>query len=139
MSDNSPINIFRNISLFSGCSDEELALIDQAADELDVPAGKVLMEQGSRGREAVVIVSGTAEISRGGQVVATAGPGDCVGELSLLDGGQRTATVTAVEPMVVQVIAIDRFRPLLADVPSLSARLLASVAAQLRSLDERMV
>jgi CRP-like cAMP-binding protein len=62
-----------------------------------------------------------------------------VGELSLLDGGQRTATVTAVEPMVVQVIAIDRFRPLLADVPSLSARLLASVAAQLRSLDERMV
>jgi CRP/FNR family cyclic AMP-dependent transcriptional regulator len=139
MSGTSPIDIFRGIGLFSGCTADELELIDQAADELDVPAGKVLMQQDAQGREAVVVVSGTASVSRGGEVIATVGPGDCVGELALLDGGLRTATVTALEPMVVQVISSVRFGPLLADVPSLSTKLLASVASQLRSLDDRLV
>ena len=82
-----------SVPLFSACSKRELQKIAKASDELTIPAGKVLVEQGDTGRECFVLVSGTASVKRGTRKVATLGPGDCVGELSLLDHGPRTATV----------------------------------------------
>ena len=80
---------------FSGCTTKELRDIAKATVELTLDQGKEFVTQGDVGREAFVIVEGRAEVSRSGQAIAELGPGDCVGELALLDHGPRTATVTA--------------------------------------------
>ena len=62
-------------------------------DEIDVPSGRTLTKQGEPGREFVVIVSGTAEVTKDGRRVNMLGAGDFLGEIALLSGGPRTATV----------------------------------------------
>ena len=83
----------RNVPLFSSCSTRELQTIAKAADELTVPAGHQLTDQGQMGREAFVLIDGSVTVKRNGKKVTNLGPGSVVGELSLLDHGPRTATV----------------------------------------------
>jgi CRP-like cAMP-binding protein len=96
------------------------------------------MEQGQPGREAFVIVDGRATVKVGDIEVATVGPGDHVGELALLDGGPRTATVTAATDMTVLVISQRAFFALLDDVPGLARKILGSLASMVRELDEQL-
>lgn len=133
----SPSTLLENVSLFSACSKKELAAIAKASDQLSLPEGHVLMKQGETAREAFVIVSGQATVTRNDRKVATLGPGDTVGELGLLDMGERTATVVADETMDVLVIGPREFRALLDDVPSLTKKLLTTLAATVRDLDEK--
>src|SRR3546814_9049908 len=67
--------------LFSACSKKELQAVAKASDQVDLPAGRVLCEQDSIGREAFVILEGSADVRRNNRKVATLGPGDCVGEM----------------------------------------------------------
>jgi CRP-like cAMP-binding protein len=127
-----------NIRLFNSCSQRELAKIARATDEVHVPVGKVLMEQGQSGREAFIIVSGTASVVIGGTQVAELSAGHHVGELALLDGGPRTATVTATTDMDVLVISQRAFFALLDEVPGLARKILTSLACMVRDLDERL-
>jgi CRP-like cAMP-binding protein len=76
--------------------------------------GDVLCEEGHRGREAFIIVEGSAVVSRGEEIVATVGPGDLVGELALLGDGLRTASVTAIEPVRAYVMSSQEFNSVLA-------------------------
>jgi CRP-like cAMP-binding protein len=76
--------------------------------------GDVLCEEGQRGREAFIIVEGTAVVSRGDEIVATVGAGDLVGELALLGAGRRTASVTAIEPLRAYVMSSQEFNSVLA-------------------------
>lgn len=131
------VDQLRNVPLFSSCSTRDLQKIAAAVDEAPVKAGFKLADQGQQGREAFVIVSGTCTVTRNGKKVATLGPGAVVGELSLLDHGPRTATVTADEDMTLLAIAQNRFMPLVDDVPALSHKLLASLAGRIRELDKR--
>ena len=85
----------RTIWLFSGCTASELRTIRSSLDELTVPPGKVLVEEGAIGREFFIIVSGKAVVRRGGQKIATLGPGAYFGELALLDRRPRSATVVS--------------------------------------------
>lgn len=126
------------IRLFSSCNNKELAKIAKASDELSLAQGKVLMTQGQAGREAFVIVDGTATVVVGDTAVADLGPGDHVGELALLDGGPRTATVTAKTDMTVLVISQRAFFGLLDEVPGLARKILASLAGMVRELDEQL-
>jgi CRP-like cAMP-binding protein len=71
----------------------DLQVLASTGDRTSVPAGRMLMTEGSRGLESVVVVAGEVEVVNDGRVVATLGPGDVVGELSLLDGIPRTADV----------------------------------------------
>ncbi len=127
------------VPLFSSCSRKELAKIARATDEVHVEAGTTLMEQGRPGREAFVIVDGTASVSVGGNEVALLGPGQHVGELALLDGGPRTATVVATSDMDLLVISQRAFVALLEDVPGLARKVLTSMAAMVRSLNDQVV
>jgi len=127
-----------HIPLFGSCSQRELTKIARATDELSVPEGKVLTEEGERGREAFVIVSGTAGVTIGGTPVAELGPGDHFGELALLDGGPRTATVVATSELVVLVISQQAFTSLIDEVPGLSRKILASLAGLVRELDRKI-
>ena len=128
----------RNVPLFSSCSTKELERIAKAGDEITVPEGHVLCDQGQTGREAFVILSGSALVKRNGKKITIVGPGSMVGELSLLDHGPRTATVTTNSECTLLVVDQRQFAAVLADVPTLSRKLLAALASRIRDLDRTM-
>lgn len=137
MARNSHLDHLAAVPLFSACSKKELQAVAKASDEVTVAAGKDLCEQGQIGREAFVIVDGTAEVRRNGRKVATLGAGDSVGELALLDHGPRTATVTAATDMTVLVLGAREFAALIDEVPPIAHKLLKSLAARIRDLDTK--
>ena len=126
-----------SVPLFSGCTTKELRDIAKATVELTLDEGKEFVTQGDVGREAFIIVEGTADVSRGGNTIATLGPGDCVGELALLDHGPRTATVVATSPLTVLVLGPREFSGLLDEVPTLTHKILAALAGRVRELDSK--
>ena len=113
------IDLLRRVPLFEHCSKKDLALIAGVADELGLPAGKVLIQEGDRGREFLVIVSGEVEVRRKGRKRGTLGAGNFVGEMALLSKQPRSATVTALTPLVVLVITDRHFIALLDRTPEL--------------------
>lgn len=124
------------ISLFSGCSDKDLQRLARAADEVTVDAGTTLTTQGDVGREAFVLLRGSADVVRDGTVVASLGPGDHVGELSLLDGGPRTATVTATSEVDLLVLSRPAFNGVLDEIPTLAHKLAVLLAHRLRAAED---
>jgi len=126
------------VPLFTSCSQRELERIVRAVDEITVEAGRTLVEQGHAGHECYVIVSGEAEVSRDANTIAVLGPGDTIGELAVLDGGPRTATVTAASELDLLVLGQREFAGLLIEVPSLSHKILVNLARRVRELDERV-
>src|SRR4051794_38435750 len=123
------------IPLFTGMNTRDLQKIARASDEIVVPGGHTLVDQGQAGREAFVIMDGSASVRRNGRKVATLGPGSVVGELSLLDHGPRTATVVADTDLRLLVIDQRHFSAVLEEVPALAHKLLAALAARVRELD----
>src|SRR5664280_264852 len=95
----------KSIWLFSSCTGSELRKIRGSLDEVEVPAGKVLVEQGRIGMEFFLIVDGSAAVTRSGKKVATLGPGAHFGELALLDRRPRSASVTSETDMDVLVLS----------------------------------
>jgi CRP-like cAMP-binding protein len=137
MARQSHLDHLASVSLFSACSKKELQAVARASDEVDLPAGKVLCEQGTIGREAFIIVAGTADVRRNGKKVADVGPGACIGELALLDHGPRTATVTATTDLTVLVIGAREFAAIVDEVPPIAHKLLRSLAERVRALDTK--
>ncbi len=125
----------RNVTLFAECSAKDISKIAKASDEIEVTAGHVICDQGQMGREAFVIMEGSAIVRRNGKKVATLGPGSVVGELSLLDRGPRTATVTADTDVTLLVIDSRHFAGVLQDVPSLAGKIMAVLAGRIRDFD----
>lgn len=126
------------IPLFSGCSKRELEELSSLFTAATIPAGKVLTDEGQPGREFVVIVEGEAAVAIHGAEITTLGPGDFFGEIALLDGGPRTATVTAVSDLAAEVMSASEFAQMLDDVPGMARSLLVGVAARLRDADVRL-
>jgi CRP/FNR family cyclic AMP-dependent transcriptional regulator len=126
-----------SVPLFSGCTTKELRDIAKATVELTLEEGKEFVTQGDVGREAFIIVEGSADVSRAGSKIASLGPGDCVGELALLDHGPRTATVVATSPLTVLVLGPREFSGLLDEVPTLNHKILAALASRIRELDSQ--
>src|SRR5580698_10175516 len=119
-----------DIWLFSACPANQLRKIRQAVEQVDVPAGVVLCEEGTVGREFFYIVDGTAAIKRNGRKVTTIGPGGYFGELSLLDRLPRSATVVSETPMSLLVLEQRRFNGLLDSMPGMSHKLLVAMSAR---------
>jgi CRP-like cAMP-binding protein len=127
-----------SIPLFKSLNRKELAKIAKGSDELNVAQGKVLTEQGHSAREAFVIVEGEAAVEVSGKEIARLGPGAHFGELALLDGGPRTATVRAVSDLTLLVISQQAFFSLLDEVPGLSRKILSTMASIIRDLDSKL-
>lgn len=127
-----------SISLFSALSRKDLQRVAKASDEITVKAGHDLAKQGDTGREMFVLVSGEATVRRNGRKITTIGPGAAVGELSLLDHGPRTASVTCDTDCTVLVLSAREFTGLIDDVPGLAQKLLARLAAWVRELDAKV-
>ena len=129
------VDHLRNVPLFAGCTRRELERIARSGDEITMTEGSLVVDQGQTGREAFVVLDGAVSVKRNGRKVATLGPGAIVGELSLLDHGPRTATVTCETECTIFVISQRHFLAVLDDVPTISHKLLASLASRIRELD----
>jgi CRP/FNR family transcriptional regulator, cyclic AMP receptor protein len=125
----------KKITLFSACSPKELDLIGSLTTPLTFPAGQQLTAEGKTGLEFIAIVEGRARVMVNGTQVAELGAGDFIGEVSLLDGGPRTATVIAESDVVAEVSSRQEFDQLIDRVPHVAKRLLIGLAARLRKAD----
>ena len=131
------LDSLRNVALFSSCSNKDLEKIAKAGDEVTLAAGTLVVDQGQTGREAYVILHGSATVRRNGKKVATLGAGSVVGELSLLDHGPRTASVVADTELEVLVISQRQFLAVIDAIPALAHKLLATLAMRIRELDRQ--
>jgi CRP/FNR family cyclic AMP-dependent transcriptional regulator len=135
--DHSMTESLKRLPIFAACSARDLDEVARLSTTLDVAPGKVLATEGSPGHEFVVIRAGTVTVTRGGTQVAELGPGDYFGEISLIDGGPRTATVKTETPVTIEVVERRDFDALLEKVPGLAQRLLMGLAARLREKTDR--
>lgn len=133
------IDLLRSVPLFRGLGDRELERISALADIIDLPADRRIMSQGERGAEMFVLVSGAVRVERDGTVLAERGSGDVLGEIALLDGGPRTATVTLTQASRLLVLARREFQALLDEFPAVRLHVLETVAHRLRALDHEAV
>jgi len=130
------VQLLRGIWLFSSCTDDELERIAALARPLEVDLGAELTRQGEPGLEFYVIVSGDASATVDGDEVGTIGAGGFFGEMALIDGGERTATVTATSPMQLLVLGRHDFNEMLElAMPQVAPKLLAVVGARMRALE----
>jgi CRP/FNR family cyclic AMP-dependent transcriptional regulator len=123
------------VQLFSACSRRDLSRIAVLCEEIDVPAGRILIRQGDPGREAFVICDGRAKATIRGKGSAKLGPGDCFGEMALLHAAPRSATVTAESDMRLLVLGSREFSSLVEEVPAVGRRVLAALAERVREAE----
>lgn len=128
---NAKVDLIRQVPLFARCTRKELAEVASIADEIDLPAGRVLMREGERGREFVVLLKGAAEVRRNGRKVNDLRDGDFFGEIALVSRSVRTATVTTSAPSRALVIREQAFRALLDHAPQIQIRVLEALADRL--------
>ncbi len=118
------------LELFTGCTPAQLAEARRLLTLLTVDAGTVLIREGGLGMEFMLIASGEANVTIDGHHVATLGRGDFAGEMSLLGGARRSATVTAETPMTVYVANPSEFRGLLDVAPTVAERVVTTADAR---------
>ncbi len=113
------------------------ALLDVAARQVTVPEGDVVCREGDSSDAWWYVVDGFADVTRDGRYIATIGPHETIGEISVLDGRPRTATVTAKSEMTLRVAAADDFIDVLSASPDLAMAMLRQIAGRFRDLGEQ--
>ena len=135
-------DLLRDLPLFAGLSPADLELLEDASHEVRLEPGGVLMTEGSPGGSLYVILEGELEITkRSGMrdvVIAARGPGEVIGEMSLLDGSPRTATVCS--RGVSRLLEIDQaaFRRLVESSPAAALSILHTVTSRLRHTESML-
>lgn len=129
------LDLLRTVSLFAGLGDGEIRRLGELVDEVDLPSGRVLMSQGEHGAEMLIMVTGSAMVERDGTRLDDCGPGAVLGEISLLGGGPRTATVTLTAPSRMLILGRREFHTLMDEFPGVRMRILETVAQRLRTLE----
>jgi CRP/FNR family cyclic AMP-dependent transcriptional regulator len=128
---NAKLELIKRVPLFSGCSKRELDEVAAIADELSIDKGKELTREGATGHEFLVLIDGSADVRRKGRKINTLGAGDFLGEIALITGTPRTATVTTTSPSRMLVVTARDFRTLLRHMPSLQLKVLEALASRL--------
>jgi voltage-gated potassium channel len=122
------VDLIARVPLFAGLSKRELGQVASIADEIHLPADKVLIREGERGREFIVLLEGEAEVERKGKKLATRRAGEFFGEIALVSNLPRIATVTTRTPVQALVIRDVEFRALLQSTPAIALKVLQAVA-----------
>jgi len=130
------IALLATVGLFDRIEPDGLQRIAERAIEVDFPAGRQIVRQGEVGTGFFLITAGSAQVVRDGETIARLGPGDFLGELSLLDREPRIATVVAETPTTCLAIASWEFETLLEAQPRLAISILRGVARRLRAVSE---
>ena len=127
------------VPMFQACTKKDLIAIARVGDPLRFRAGDVLVKQGSPGREFFIVVDGKLTVARDDVTMAELGPGDYFGELALLEPAPRNASVMAASDGEALVIRKPEFHALLAEVPTITNKLLIGMARRLHEADKRPV
>lgn len=131
-----PLERLAKVPLLRECSKKDLEIIARLTTTLFVEVGATLLIEGTFAREMMIVVEGTASVHRHGAKVAEIGPGAIVGELGLLTGHPRNASVVADTKMELLVLASAEFSTLLDDVPSVTRKILNTLAMRLAEAEQ---
>lgn len=126
-------NVLGSVPLFSACSKKDRKELAKATSESNVPAGQAIVREGQGGGMLFVILDGEARVRVGDRVKARLGPGSHFGEIAVLDGGARTATVTAVTDVRLVSITDAVFKRVLREQPEMGFKLAVSLASMVRA------
>lgn len=127
------IELLKQVPLFSQCTKKQLAAIANVADLIGVPASTELIREGALGREFMVIVEGTVDVKRKGRKINSLGPGDFIGEVALISGGPRNATVTTTRKTSLLALTDRQFWDLLKQVPELQSSVIKGLGERLQA------
>jgi len=133
-----PTESLRRVPLFAGLDRKELELLSKLAKEQRYDAGATIVKSGAGGHGLYIIKEGNVSVVRDGQKVASMGPGQFFGEISVLDGGPRTADVRADTDTVCLTLVSWEIKPLLMDNAGISYKMLLEVVKRLRSQAPQM-
>jgi CRP-like cAMP-binding protein len=125
------VEVIKKVPLFSRLSKKDLQDLALIADELDLPAGKVMAIEGDRGREFFVLLEGEADVTKGDRKINTMRKGDFFGEIALVTKMPRTATVTATQDVRVLVITERDFATLLKNSPEIGRGVAEALAERI--------
>jgi CRP/FNR family cyclic AMP-dependent transcriptional regulator len=131
------IERLKDVPLFEGCSQRQLRSMAKIARVFDVAADTVLTRAGEPGDEFFLIIDGTARVDVSAEKHVLLHPGEFFGEMSLLDGGPRSATVVADTAVRLLVISRRHFSVLLKEVPGLTQTLLTTLSRRVRQAEEQ--
>ena len=134
----SKVDLLAASSLFAGLNKRQLSALNRHLDEVRIPAGRTIINQGSVGYEACVVLEGSVAIQRDGALLETAGPGVVFGEMAMIDKGVRTASVVAVTDVTLAVLGPRSFDLAIEEIPGLAKVLLQNMSRRLRTMDERL-
>jgi CRP-like cAMP-binding protein len=134
----SKVDLLAASSLFAGLNKRQLAALNRHLDEVRIPAGRTIINQGSVGYEACVVLEGSVAIQRDGALLESAGPGAVFGEMAMIDKGVRTASVVATTDVILAVLGPRSFDLAIEEIPGLAKVLLQNMSRRLRSMDERL-
>jgi len=126
------------VPLFQECTRHQLRAVAKIAGLFDAPADTVLIRAGESGEEFFLIVDGTARVHVSARKRLRLRPGDFFGEMSLLDGGPRSATVVAETALRLLVIRRRDFSTLLQTVPGMTQSLLVTLCRRVRQAERRL-
>ena len=132
-------NVLAAVPLFDGLSRRHLKRLAGIAEVADYMADHAIVREGDAGDAFYVVLAGQAKVTTNGKVVNRVMPGDHFGEISLLDGDVRTATVTSETPMTLLMLQRTRFVKTLREEPDMAMNLLASLARQIRRTTRSLV
>ncbi len=131
--------LIADVGLFRDLPKAQLKRLALASREVSHPAGQEVAAEGHGGVAFHLILEGSATASKGGRELRTLGPGDSFGEISMIDGKPRSATVTAVEPLKALAIPHLDFMQVVDEDPSFARYLLTTLCARLREAEARSV
>ncbi|MHB8571604.1 MAG: cyclic nucleotide-binding domain-containing protein [Candidatus Dormibacteria bacterium] len=130
------VELIRRVPLFSRCGKRELDFLASQMDEVQVPPGEPIIRQGHPSHGFYIVVTGSLRVDIDGREVATMGPGDFVGEISMLDRGPATATVTPTEPADLFALSHDQFRNAIRSEQGIALQVMEAMAERLRSNED---
>lgn len=131
-----PDEILSGLPLFAELSATDIGKIRSLMTPVDIPAGKTFIHEGSTVMEAFILLEGNAVVTRGDEQIAELGPGDVVGEMAILSGVPRTASVTAETDIVAEVLNRREFVSLLDREPSVMKSILVGTLRRLHDLQD---
>ncbi len=127
------VDALSKVPLFASLSKHELEFVASRADEVDAPAGKFLTTQGVPGDTFYVLLDGEARVDIDDELRRTLVPGDFFGEISMLDRGLGTATITTTKPSRLLVMSHAQFRDAIKANDALLIKVLAAMGERLRA------
>jgi CRP-like cAMP-binding protein len=127
------------MDLFRGLTKADLKKVRRLMTPMTIKAVREFITEGAPGREAFIILEGRGTVRRGGRVRASVGPGDFLGEMSVLTGAHRTASVTADTDIEAEVLSRREFSSLIDSQPKLAKKLLIGVINRLHELEPTVI